>query len=192
MSNYAFRLAAVASVAAFLAACGGSGNEPTANIDEASGVEVSESISEETDTEDLPAAETMDVPTATVEQYASVIAELQPGLEEYIANVEQCSLGGWDEDSLLCPFTPLTLIAQASTLSVRFSDEAREDLRLDAPPAEIEGLVQRSRDASQAVVASAEIVSECDTYEECEAEWFDLQLQASNLQGVLDAWSPYL
>lgn len=184
-------LVGIAMMTVLLAACGGSdGSSEESTVDSTSEVVVESSAPPET--AETATDEPPTTTTATVEQYASVVAEEKADLEEYIANVEECSLGGWEADSLLCPLTPLTLSAQASTLAVRFSDEARDDLRLDPPPAEIEDLVQRTREASQKVVETADIVNECSTYEECEAEWFDLQLATSELQGVIDAWTPYL
>ena len=187
--------AATLLLAGLVTAC--SGSQPEATNDASSQPEVVPSTEEtvaETQNESEPSITPPEpeVETATVEQYASVIAEERSGLEEYIIYVDECSVGGWDDDSLQCPFTPLTLSAKASTLSIRFSEEANEDIRLAPPPAEIADLVERTRETALDVEVAADTVNECTDYIGCEAEWFQLQMAASDLQGILDAWEPYI
>lgn len=128
---------------------------------------------------------------ATVQQYASVVAEARRDMEEYVGIVEDCALG-YSTGDIACALAPLTFRAQTSTLNIRLSQDAKDDIRLLPPPPEIADLVARTLEVTGEIEALSEAVDECDQYEGCEGEWFALSMGASKVQDILDAWQPYI
>lgn len=184
-------MAAVAVITMLLSSCGGVATDAMQEDTTQEVSELSVEVPEPQETAQAP----VDVPEfGTVEQYASVVAESKSKIEEQIAAIEECSLGSWDEGSLVCPFAALGMVPIAGILKGRLAgeDDLREDLRLDPPPPEIEKLVARTVQATQAAMDAAETASDCGDADECELEWFELSSAARSLQGVVDAWGPYL
>ena len=171
-----YRLTAAAAASALLIAVSGCGSEDGGG---ASDTATSESI-----------------PTATTEQYASLIA--QNGIDD--------DLKGFNSECLspfgLCLLKPEPLGSLADSL-VESLEEAPDTI--GAPPAEIASLVdttireasalsEAATDASEACVASgdAEDPEDAEDPSSCDPAWTDLTTASLALSSTLDDWQPYL
>lgn len=191
-------------VALSLTACGApEGSEaaprPTPTVEPSATVETAQRPAPAT-----PAAEpTTDAPTeagttATVGQVASVVAEHEGYVRELIERIGNCWLGFVGRgcaDDLGVALGPETLHTRLSTFVIR--------LVAVEPPDEVKALTDRTVEAALVVQLRLNAFTDegCTTVGDRDAEQWDeeclpLGVEAHralrSLEGVLDAWRPYL
>ena len=130
-------------------------------------------------------------PTASVAQYASIIAKERADFAESAEKLRPCAI---DSSDFVCVATLLSASLQAETLDIQLEgasvDGPNNQLYIGPPPAEIESLVADTRSAAQEVQARADAYDACSS--RCEDEFAQAYFAASDLDDQLKAWEPYL
>lgn len=144
---------------------------------------------------------TPEVDTATVEQYASIVAKNQD-LKKQIGTMSDCDWlgsGSLDADpaSIVCQAGVLTLSFQAGTLSTSLKSAQKPGVPafIGSPPAEIEALVADTVSASDALEKAAAAANKAGCEQtaagKCAALRIDVMQAMGDLERELYAWEPY-
>lgn len=180
-----------------LVACGGSDPETTAPTTAGETTTTTEAT---TTTE--PARTTTTRLQATVEQYASIIAEHGTDLRANLESARECALT-YPDCGLAAIIETVTAGLEADTLFLLLTDgqSPSSDLFIGEPPAELDDLIARTSGAAHLfsdLVESFEAAG-CQTdtpapeiLDECNADLLRADGYARDLQGALEAWAPYL
>lgn len=129
--------------------------------------------------------------TATVAQYASLIAEHEGGWRESVATIEDTCT---DPDAIpICAATYLTASFQAETLALDLSGAGDE---IGEPPTEIADLLADTGAAASAYADAYEAWSAtgCEDPLDLEcgvSESFEMGMALDELTEKFDAWEPY-
>lgn len=184
--------AAAGAALVLLAACGGgSGNA-------ASPATSTTSVASPTTGQATPPEQ-----TATVEQYASIIAKQKPDLTKYLDELtgpdcDWTSPGSVQVDPQLigCWTYPLTLSYAASTLSLSLTGAQKQGVPayIGAVPPELKGIVADTIAAADKFTPdSANTIQACvkAAGTDCATTLFDFSYNMKQLRDQLAAWSPY-
>lgn len=172
-----------------VAACGSDGT---------TGADASSTAEEESVVAD-PTTEAEEVSTpegATVQQWASIIAEQQLSFDETWENFDEKDCGvmlmGPDVN---CEAIGLTLYYNAQTISTVIEGARKPSAPafIGDPPAEIADLVDETQDAADAAVAAWETRDEADCDGGgCVSQAFEFDSALDDIRAQLAAWGPYL
>lgn len=124
-------------------------------------------------------------PTASVDQYASVVAEHRDQMLGAIADIDECRFRV-DVD----PFCAVTLTTSGGLLDATLAVFIRDLDALEGPPQEIEALVERTLSEATEVQPAAAALADCGDGEDCASR--AVSLFAEGLAGALRAWGPHL
>jgi hypothetical protein len=164
---------------AVITACGGSSDEPSKSAASAVSSPVATASASPT------------VKTATIGQYASIVAEQRAAISERAKELEGCVL---DASDFVCKAGVLSASLEAQTLDIKLEsagvDGPGNQVFIGAPPDEIAALVAETRAAAKALQAKADLASECKG--KCISEFADASFAASDLNDKLAGWEPYL
>ncbi len=154
-----------------LSACGGSG----------------------TTTADTPEATSSPTPTkqtATIEQYASIIAENRRDVDETMMQLEECSIDAIST----CGFVALSASTRAEIVALQLNgaSDPKSLKYVGDPPAEVAPLVDDTVSAAENVTRAFETYEVCGAPAECPTELFKVAMEFESLQESMDAWGPYL
>lgn len=188
MRNKKF-LALMASAVLAISACGGGGSDGPAPAPT-----IEETASEPEPTEEPePEAE-----TATVQQWASKIAEVEGGVRESVQDWEEedclpvdLASGNW-----FCGMNMrgMSTNAQIVVLTIQGGTKEGVPAYIGEPPAEIATLVTETLDAAiDAEDATAAAIESCDaSADDCHVKAVNAVIAMGQLERKLDAWKPYL
>ena len=160
-----------------------------------------QAVSDSTQTPTEATSATPEEDTATVEQYASIVAKNQD-LKKQIGTMSDCDWlgsGALDADpaSIVCQAGVLTLSFQAETLSTSLKSAQKPGVPafIGPPPDEIEPLVADTVSASDALAKSASAANKAGCEQsaagKCTALRVDVMQAMSDLKRELYAWEPY-
>lgn len=188
------RSIAVGAAAALLASCSSS-----VTTEGTSASTSSSSISSSSEA----ASATSTGQTASVQQYASLVAQQKPDLLDYIdqltgGDCDWTSPGSVsvDPSSVTCWVVPLTVSYSASTLSLKLKGAQKPGVPayIGAVPDELKGIVEDTIAAADKLDPDkATAVQNCvkTAGPDCTTTLFDFQYNLRELKSQLAAWSPY-
>lgn len=131
-------------------------------------------------------------PTATVSQFASIIAEHEKTWRDYEDNITDCALAGIST-AAIDEAKRLTCAYTASTVALTAQNAVRDIMKLPSPPAEVRELVARTITALEPLGDNqAPTACEDKTSEACDNAITKANGDIRYVTAVLDAWKPYL
>lgn len=182
-----------------LASCGQSPSTATAT---SSLTAPSSSSAQPTQPTQTNEATTDAIPSATVAQFASIVAKSRPDLDEMLETLSgpDCdwfSPGAVDvkSQSIVCSAGLTTVGLQAQTLSVSLVGASKEGVPayVGSVPAELTSIVADTTAAADVLGAASDKARDCvyDAKPGCEAKLLEFRRGISSLRSQLAAWSPY-
>lgn len=132
-------------------------------------------------------------PTATPQEYASVIAEHEAGWREYEENIVDCALASVVGEGVLDEIKAMTCRTTSSTVTMTANKAIKDFRALDTPPSGMAELVVRTLIALEALGATGADKA-CSVDRESQACDDAATLTNGAIRpvvSVLDAWKPY-